>query len=54
MNPSGATPMIVIGVLLIVTCLPITAGIAGEAALPVGVAEDGDRMAAGRHVILAR
>ena len=26
MNPSGATPMIVIGVLLIVTCLPITDG----------------------------
>jgi hypothetical protein len=24
MNPSGATPMIVIGVLLIVTCLPTT------------------------------
>lgn len=25
-NPSGATPMMVIGVLLIVICLPITAG----------------------------
>ena len=54
MNPSGATPMIVIGVLLIVTCLPTTDGIAGKAALPVGVAEDGDWMTARRDVVLAR
>ena len=28
--------------------------VAGEAALPVRVADDGDRMTAGRHIVLAR
>ena len=54
MKPGCATPMTVIGVLLIVTSRPTIDGIAGEAPLPVGVADHGDRMAARRAVVLGR
>ncbi len=52
-KPSGATPTMVIGVLLIVTCLPTTAGSPLKRRCQYGVADHHNWMAAGGHIILS-